>query len=499
MVSCLFTDHRRPQRRVPRRRRARPRPRLGAAALHPRDRRARRDAAGDPRDGPLLRAAPTSARARLPRRDAGAALRPTRGAMRLRGRQWADDRHLRREARPHPGLPGRRAERAGAGGDRRRRHRAARLERVAVPAAPGGGRGDRERRRRRSIATRTRTRPCCAAGSPSASRCEPGSIAVGNGSCEILLAAAAALCEPGAEILYAWPSFSIYPYLAPLPGAREIRVPLAEGDVHDLDAMLAEVTAATQLLIVCNPNNPTATHIPAAGIGAFFERVPAHVTVILDEAYVEFQTNDDPDATTRPASRLPQPRRPAHLQQVLRARRPAGRLRARLREFRAAVDAVRQPFSVNAVAQAAGAEAIRHQDDVARRVESTIVERVPVEEGVASSASRTPSARPTSPGSTSATRTRRRSSRPRRAPGDRGSPRHAAGRPRAPPRHLRHHRRERALPRRARRAAGLNPSTIRARRGTTSAVSRTGDTTSSLRATGAALDSARYAYYWRFS
>jgi histidinol-phosphate aminotransferase len=50
--------------------------------------------------------------------------------------------------------------------------------------------------------------------------------------------------------------------------------------------------------------------------------------------------------------------------------------------FRAAVDAVRQPFSVNAIAQAAAAEAIRHSDDVMRRVERTIVERVTVEEGV---------------------------------------------------------------------------------------------------------------------
>ena len=60
---------------------------------------------------------------------------------------------------------------------------------------------------------------------------EPGRIAVGNGSCDLLLAAAAALCEPGDEILYAWPSFSMYPYLPALTGAREIRVPLGEGDV----------------------------------------------------------------------------------------------------------------------------------------------------------------------------------------------------------------------------------------------------------------------------
>ncbi|MDQ3629845.1 MAG: aminotransferase class I/II-fold pyridoxal phosphate-dependent enzyme, partial [Actinomycetota bacterium] len=48
-----------------------------------------------------------------------------------------------------------------------------------------------------------------------------------------------------------------------------------------------------------------------------------------------------------------------------------------------AVDRVRQPFSVNALAQAAAAEAIRHQDEVERRVEQTIVERVHVESELA--------------------------------------------------------------------------------------------------------------------
>jgi histidinol-phosphate aminotransferase len=211
---------------------------------------------------------------------------------------------------------------------------------------------------------------------------EPGRIAVGNGSCEILLAAAEALCEPGAEIVYAWPSFSMYPYLPALTGAREIRVPLAAGEVHDLEAMATEVTAATQLLIVCNPNNPTATHLPAAAIGAFLELVPPHVTVILDEAYVEFQTHEDPDASLDLLREFPN-------LVVLRTFSKCYGL-AGLRTgyaigastFRAAVDAVRQPFSVNALAQAAGAEAILHQDDVTRRVTATVAERLRVEEGV---------------------------------------------------------------------------------------------------------------------
>jgi histidinol-phosphate aminotransferase len=211
---------------------------------------------------------------------------------------------------------------------------------------------------------------------------EPGRVALGNGSCELLLAAAEALCEPGAEIVYSWPAFSMYPYLPALTGAREIRVPLGEGGVHDLEAMAAEVTAATQLLIVCNPNNPTGTHVPAAEVAEFCSGLPKHVTVVLDEAYVEFQTHDDPDATVDLVADLPN-------LVVLRTFSKVYGL-AGLRvgfgigsaKFRKAVDAVRQPFSVNAVAQAAAAEAILHQDDVERRVERTIIERVRVEEGL---------------------------------------------------------------------------------------------------------------------
>ena len=205
-------------------------------------------------------------------------------------------------------------------------------------------------------------------------------IAVSNGSCEILLAAALALCEPGDEIVYAWPSFSIYPYLPPLSGAREIRVPLTDHYVHDLDAMLEEVTAATQLLVVCNPNNPTGTYLPADRIGAFIERVPDRVTVILDEAYIEYQAIDDPDATFDLLAKHPNL---VLLRTFSKCYGLAG-LRVGYAfcspQFRAAVDAVRQPFSVNSIAQAAAAEAIRHQDDVADRVEKNLVERVLVEE-----------------------------------------------------------------------------------------------------------------------
>jgi histidinol-phosphate aminotransferase len=106
------------------------------------------------------------------------------------------------------------------------------------------------------------------------------------------------------------------------------------------------------------------------------------VTVIVDEAYVEFQLDDDPDAMVDMRRELPNL---VLLRTFSKVHGLAGlRVGYALSTpaFRAAVDAVRQPFSVNAVAQAAAAEAVLHSDDVTRRVERTIAERVVVERRV---------------------------------------------------------------------------------------------------------------------
>jgi histidinol-phosphate aminotransferase len=204
-------------------------------------------------------------------------------------------------------------------------------------------------------------------------------VAVGNGSCEILLAAAEALLEPGAELVYAWPSFSMYPHLAAATGARALAVPLTEDGRHDLDAMASEVTVATRLVLVCNPNNPTATAMPLDEIDAFVGSLPRHVAVVLDEAYVEFSTQQDPDESLELVERNP------NLVVLRTFSKVYGLCGLRVgyslaaEDFRHAVDRVRQPFSVNAVAQAAAAEALRHQDEVETRVERTVVERIHIQ------------------------------------------------------------------------------------------------------------------------
>ena len=211
----------------------------------------------------------------------------------------------------------------------------------------------------------------------------PNRIAVGNGSCDVLLAAGEALLEPGAELVYAWPSFSMYPHLAAATGATALTVDLDADDRHDLDALAQAVTVATRLLVVCNPNNPTSTAVPAAALAELVERVPPYVCVIVDEAYREFSTLDDPDATVDLLGDHP------NLVLLRTFSKVYGLCGLRVgfalcgsQEFRTAVDQVRQPFFANAAAQAAATEALRHQDEVARRVEHTIAARLGLEDGL---------------------------------------------------------------------------------------------------------------------
>jgi histidinol-phosphate aminotransferase len=209
-------------------------------------------------------------------------------------------------------------------------------------------------------------------------------IALGNGSCDILLAAGEALLEPGAEVVYAWPAFSVYRHLAAASGARALEVPPDGEDRHDLDAMLGEVTVATRLVLICNPNNPTSTAVSLDRVRAFLDAVPAHVCVILDEAYVEFSLAvGDPFASLELLRRYPNLVLLRTFSKVygLAALR-VGYALCGSDEFRIAVDQVRQPFYLGIAAHAAAIEALRHQDQVERRVGQTIAERLALQDAL---------------------------------------------------------------------------------------------------------------------
>jgi histidinol-phosphate aminotransferase len=169
--------------------------------------------------------------------------------------------------------------------------------------------------------------------------------------------AAASFLAPGKSCVYSQHAFIVYALATQARGARAIVVP-AKNYGHDLDAMLAAIAPDTTLMYVANPNNPTGTFIPAARMEAFLAQVPARVVVVLDEAYNEYLPENERFDSTAWVRRFPN-------LLVSRTFSKAYGLAALRVGFSIAQPAVtgllnrvRQPFNVNALAQAAAVAAL---------------------------------------------------------------------------------------------------------------------------------------------
>lgn len=117
-------------------------------------------------------------------------------------------------------------------------------------------------------------------------------ITLGNGSNDVLEVITRCFAGRDAEVIYSQYAFAVYPLVTQAIGAKGVSVP-ARNWGHDLDAMAAAVTDRTRLIFVANPNNPTGTVHGASAIEAFLENIPAHVLVVLDEAYCEYLQGDE--------------------------------------------------------------------------------------------------------------------------------------------------------------------------------------------------------------
>jgi histidinol-phosphate aminotransferase len=116
----------------------------------------------------------------------------------------------------------------------------------------------------------------------------PEQIQLGCGSSDILRMAVAAFLGPDRKVIAAEPTFEAVLAYNRVTGARAVKVPLDNAFRHDLQRMAAACDAATGLVYICNPNNPTGTVVTGDELAAFLARVPASVTVLLDEAYHHF-------------------------------------------------------------------------------------------------------------------------------------------------------------------------------------------------------------------
>jgi histidinol-phosphate aminotransferase len=193
-------------------------------------------------------------------------------------------------------------------------------------------------------------------------------ITLGNGSNDILEAAAAVMLAPGRSCVYAQHSFAVYPLATLARGARAIVVP-AKDYGHDLDAMLAAIAPDTRLVFVANPNNPTGTFIGAEAMSAFLAAVPPRVVVVLDEAYNEYLAPELRHPSVEWVRRFPNllvSRSFSKAYGLAGLRIGYGVAQPELTDL---LNRVRQPFNCNSLAQAAAVAALADEAFVARSVD----------------------------------------------------------------------------------------------------------------------------------
>lgn len=191
---------------------------------------------------------------------------------------------------------------------------------------------------------------------------------VGNGSDEILRLLAASYIQPGDRAVVPDCSFPNYRAVAHLFGAAVDVVPLQDESM-DLAAMAQSAAWGARILFLCRPNNPTGAVFPEDGFRAFMAQVPPESLVLVDQAYHEFDSSPfDSLGLLQTYPNLILTRTFSKAYGLAGLRIGYGMARP---EIWAPLLTVREPFSVNGLAQAAALAALQDDAHLSRSLENT--------------------------------------------------------------------------------------------------------------------------------
>ena len=123
-------------------------------------------------------------------------------------------------------------------------------------------------------------------------------ITLGNGSNDVLVLLAEAFLTPELNAVYSQYCFAVYPLAIQAVGATHKQIPAKSWDSdsplgHDLEAMFDAIDENTRLVFIANPNNPTGNHLSESELKNFIAKVPENVIVVVDEAYLEYSSDDE--------------------------------------------------------------------------------------------------------------------------------------------------------------------------------------------------------------
>lgn len=117
---------------------------------------------------------------------------------------------------------------------------------------------------------------------------DPGAIALGNGSNDLLYQLVLATCDPTDEVLSHACAFLSYRLAAQVAGRPFVAAPTTPDLACDVDALIAAITPRTKLVVLGSPNNPTGSVLSRAGADKLLAALPARALLVIDEAYAEY-------------------------------------------------------------------------------------------------------------------------------------------------------------------------------------------------------------------
>ena len=190
---------------------------------------------------------------------------------------------------------------------------------------------------------------------------DPLQILPGAGVDGLIKLMCLALLDPGDEIAMGWPSFLSWRLGAQIQGATVRSAALGPDGAYDLDALAAQITDRTKIVVVVSPNNPTGAAVGADPLRAFLDDLPGHALPVIDEAYFEYLPPGGHDG----AALVAEGRVTACMRTFSKAYGLAGlRVGYMLgpRDLVAALGAVRNVFDVSGPAQAAAVASLADSD-----------------------------------------------------------------------------------------------------------------------------------------
>jgi histidinol-phosphate aminotransferase len=128
----------------------------------------------------------------------------------------------------------------------------------------------------------------------------PEQVLLTNGMDEALSLLFTTYLNPDDELLFADPTFVMYPMVGEALGARLVRQQSGEDLALPVADLLARISAHTHVVAIANPNNPTGLAASPADLLKITESAP-DAAVLIDEAYFEFQSEEFCGGTLLPA------------------------------------------------------------------------------------------------------------------------------------------------------------------------------------------------------